>query len=70
MNLDMKHPEQRFRNIFDAVRPALVVTRRDISGRIQNIAGDIPVLYLEDAEAMPDLDGETVQAVLTLRDSC
>lgn len=70
MNLDMKHPEQRFRNIFDAVRPALLVTRRDISGRIQNVAGDIPVLYLEDAEAMPDLDGERVQALLTLRDSC
>lgn len=70
MNLDMKHPEQRFRYIFDAVRPALLITRRDISNRIQNIIGNIPVLYLEDAEAMPDLDKEEVQALLTLRDSC
>lgn len=70
MNLDMKHPEQRFRNIFEAVHPSLLITRKDISGRILEVAGDVPVVYLEDADAMSDLDGEAVQALLNLRDTC
>lgn len=70
INLDIKHPEQRFRNIFENVRPDLLITRRDVADRILAVDGDIPVLYIEDSDAMPDPDTARIQELLERRDGC
>ena len=73
MNLDIKHPEQRFRNIFESVRPDLLITRRDVAKGILDIAMDgngIPVIYLEDIDSLPELDKKQESALLEVRDRC
>lgn len=73
MNLDIKHPEQRFRNIFESVHPDLLITQRDIAGKILDIATEkenIPVIYIDDIDSMPALEKERENALLALRDHC
>lgn len=70
INLDVKHPEQRFRNIFENIRPDLLITRRDVAGRILAVASNVPVIYVEEADALPEPDADRVLELLERRNSC
>lgn len=68
MNLDVNSPVQRNRNIFAAIQPALVITTKALEERLRPMAGDIPVLCLEDARAA--LAPEAKHSLLARRDAC
>lgn len=70
MNLDIKNPEQRLRKICDTILPSLIITRKDVGDKIRAVAEEIPVVYIEDADAVPDINKERLEELLARRDSC
>lgn len=64
MNLDVKSPKQRAKNILHQVRPVLIVTQADI---VSTLPTDIPIFLLPSCEEAPLSAGDK-RRVLALRE--
>lgn len=68
MNLDIRSPRERVRNILNAIKPSLVIADSSTADFISSIAQDIPILLIDDEH--PQLTHESIQHIIKKRDSC
>ncbi len=67
MNLDIRQPAQRTRNILALTRPALLLTTRALAGAVAELPECPPLLFLEDIPASHSLTREKEDELLTAR---
>ena len=48
MNLDVKNPEERLKNILDLVKPSCIVTSNKYKSKLNNITSNIPFVIVDD----------------------
>lgn len=68
MNLDIKHPEQRIRNILARIQPSLIITRKALVQHLSGVSDCIPVLTLEEVEASASLSENDEKRLLDKRE--
>ena len=63
MNLDVKTPANRLSNILSLIQPSAIITAGTYTGQIKEIAGDIPIISLDDFNFDTVVNHEEVKAL-------
>ena len=66
MNMDVKTPQERLANVLKQAQPLCIITNEKFHGTIAQIAGDVPIVLVEDLDKLEACEGaeERLNAII------